>query len=356
MKKLSFIVALMVALLELPLPIAVQADELTKPDEAAIQAAPSQPANRDAAVLQPPITVSEEAKETFSRKRPRVVLALGGGAFKAIAQIGVIRSLERHGIPIDGIVGTSFGSVIGSLYCAGRSTEEIEKLFIENRVQKAMLSGVVCRALLRPLSPLTSLVCKKSYPGASSGKAYGNLLREILPRSFKDLNKPFAAVVTNLTEGRTRVLSDGDLATAVQASSAVPLLLKPVMIDGSLYVDGGLRANLPSNIADALGADVTISVLVDKAIRPVSNERLKKPRALMLRVADIMMAAADHPKATSSDILIYPNVDFMPALTKDKSLIKKAIAAGEKAADAAIPEITNELVAAKQQQKKGSQL
>ncbi len=338
------------------LSIAAHADELTKPDEAAIQAAPSQPANRPADVLQPPIDVSQESKESFSKKRPRVILALGGGAFKAVAQIGVIRSFEKHGIPIDGVVGTSLGSLIGSLYCAGHSTDEIEKLFTEKKVQKAMLSGVVCRALLRPLSPLKSIFCKDSYPGVSSGKAYHELLRDTLPSSFKELKKPFAAVVTNITEGHTQVLSEGDLPTVVQASSAVPLLLKPVMIDKNLYVDGGLRANLPSNIADSLGGDVTVSVLVDKAIRPVTNERLKKTKPFMLRIADIMMAAADHPKATSSDILIYPNVDYMPALTKDADLIRKAIAAGEKAADAVIPQITNELVANKQNQKKGSQL
>jgi NTE family protein len=132
----------------------------------------------------------------------------------------------------------------------------------------------------------------------------------------------------------------------------VPTVFRPVEIDGKLYVDGGLRANLPNNIAQKLGADLTVSVLCDKAIKPVDNKTFKSMRSVVLRVADIMMAAADHPKAEASDVLIFPDVDFVPPLTKDEDIIRKAIAAGYTATQQVLPQIRAELVALEKRQAK----
>jgi len=295
----------------------------------------------------PPTRISEPSKEEFAEKRPRVVLALGGGAFKSVAQIGVIKSFEEHGIPIDGVVGTSLGATIGALYCAGMTPDQIEELFISGEIQHAILSGVVVRSLLKPLAPVKHALLGKSYPGTSTGKAYLKFLDKYLPDSFKELRLPFAAVTTNLTDGHTEVLSEGQLPTVVLASSCVPMLMKPVRMNGKLYVDGGLRANLPTTIAKSLGGDLTVSVLSDKAIKPVADKKMKNAQALMLRVTDIMMAAADRPKAASSDVLIFPDTDFMPIITKDPELIHRAIAAGRRAADSVIPQIRQELLATK---------
>ncbi|PZM82533.1 MAG: hypothetical protein DKT66_11080 [Candidatus Melainabacteria bacterium] len=313
-------------------------------------------ANRDPDVLVPPTEVSPAAKETFEEKspqhRPRLVLALGGGAFKSVAEIGVLKCLEDNGIEIDGIVGTSLGSTIGALYCAGMKPNEIEKLFVDETVQDAMLKGVIVRKILKPLAPVKHLILGKPFAGMSTGKGYLKLLRKELPEDFKSLKKPFAAVVTNITDGQTCVLSEGDLPLSVLASNTVPTVFRPVEIDGKLYVDGGLRANLPNNIAQKLGADLTVSVLCDKAIKPVDNKTFKSMRSVILRVADIMMAAADHPKAEASDVLIFPDVDFVPPLTKDEDIIRKAIAAGYSATKQVLPQIRAELVALEQRQTK----
>jgi NTE family protein len=338
-------VSLLVALTcALGAPLVNQANELTKADESAA-AAPLAQDNRSPSVLAPATKISEPAKAEFAEKRPRVVLALGGGAFKSVAQIGVIKSFEEHGIPIDGVVGTSLGATIGALYCAGMKPDQIEDLFTSREIQHAILSGVVVRSMLKPLAPIKHAVLGKTYPGTSTGKAYLKFLDKHLPESFKDLRRPFAAVTTNLTDGHTEVLSEGELPTVVLASSCVPMLMKPVRMNGKLYVDGGLRANLPSNIAKALGGDLTVSVLSDKAIKPVADKKMKNAQALMLRVTDIMMAAADHPKAASSDVLVYPDTDFMPVITKDPELIRRAVEAGRRAADFVIPEIRQELLA-----------
>jgi NTE family protein len=311
-------------------------------------------ANRDPDVLVPPTEVSEQTKENFvekcPKKSPRLVLALGGGAYKCVAQIGVIRCLEENGIKIDGVVGTSLGATIGALYCAGKTTQEIEELFVDETIQDAMMKGVIARQILKPLAPVKHFVFGKPLAGLSSGKGYLKLLEEKLPSDFKQLHKPFAAVVTNLTDGQTTVLSEGDLPRSVLASASVPTIFRPVLINGKLYVDGGLRANLPNNIAEKLGADLTVSVLCDKAITPVENKTFKSMKAIMLRVADIMMAAADHPKAEASDVLIYPDVDFVPPFTKDEDVIRKAIQVGYNAAKQVLPEIRQELVALEQLQ------
>lgn len=302
-------------------------------------------ANRDPDVLVPPTVVSEDTKEQFAEKRPRLILALGGGAFKSVAQIGVIRCLEEKGIRIDGVVGTSLGATIGALYSSGMSVNDIEKLFTEDKIQNAMFKGVIVRYILKPLAPLKHLAFGSPYAGISTGKGYLKFLSDNLPDKFSELKKPFAAVATNLTDGVTTVFSEGDLPKSVLASNAVPTIFRPVMIEDKLYVDGGLRANLPNIIAKKLGADIVISVLVDKAITTEPNKKFKSKNAVVMRVADIMMAAADHPKAEAADILIYPNVDFIPPVTKDKELIERAIEVGYKAAEQMVPQIKAEILA-----------
>jgi len=310
-------------------------------------AAATKPLNRDASVLTPPTTTSVDSKLTFGdrEKAPRLVLALGGGGCKTAAQIGVLRSLEKHHVPIDAIVGTSMGSLIGALYCSGMSVDAIEQLFVQKEVQKSILSRVVVNAFLSPVKPIAYIFTGKPYAGMSSGKGYLKFLRKNLPATFSELKTPFAAVCTNITDGHTTVLADGDLPQAVLASNAVPTLIRPVMIKGKLYVDGGLRANLPVNITQSLTSGLIVSVLVDSAIKPEKNKKFKSRNNLVMRVADIVMASSDRQQAKGTDILIYPDVDFVPALTQDPEVLKKGILAGEKAADHMMAKIEAALIA-----------
>jgi len=307
----------------------------------------AQAVNRDASVLTPPTTTSIKSKLTFEVRgtTPRLVLAFSGGGCKSAAQIGVLRSLEKHHVPIDGIVGTSMGSTIGALYCSGMPVDDIENLFIERELQKSILSKVIINAAISPIKPIWHLFTGRPYAGITDGEGYLKFLEKNLPANFKDLKIPFAAVVTNITDGQTTVLADGDLPRAVLASNAVPTLIRPVMIKGKLYVDGGLRANLPVNIAQSLTSGLIVSVLVDSAIKPEPNKNFKSRNNLVMRVADIVMASSDRQQAKSTDILIYPNVDFVPGLTQDRAILKKGILAGEQAADLMYPKIEAALLA-----------
>jgi|GEM_PF-647910 len=310
-------------------------------------AASADSASRDPRVLAPPITTTPDAKRSFGDKNnpPRLVLALSGGGCKSAAQIGVLRSLEEHHIPIDGIVGTSMGSTIGALYCSGMSVDDLEKIFIEKELQKSILAKVVVSYCLRPVKPIKYLITGRPYAGLSAGRGYLKFLRKNLPPTFDQLKIPFASVATNLTDGQTAVLADGDLPLSVLASNAVPTLIRPVMINNKLYVDGGLKANLPANIAQGLSSALVVSVLVDTAIKPVPNKNFKNKNNLVMRVTDIVLASSDKRLTDSTDILIYPDVDFVPGLTKDPEILKKCIAAGKKAADALLPKIELALAA-----------
>lgn len=304
--------------------------------------------NRDASALSPADSMTTEDKKTFAATRPRLILALSGGAYKAVAQIGVLRSLEQHNIKVDGIVGTSMGATIGALYCAGVPLDDIEKMFMDKTIQAAMLKGARRSMLATPLKPLLRLVKGQSYAGVTAGKGYLKFLAQKLPATFADLRIPFGAVVTNLTDGQTEVLSQGDLPKAVLASNCVPTIYQPQMIDGKLYADGGLKANLPCEIAQKMGGDVVVAVLVDKAVKPVANEVLKDKEAFMLRVMDIVLASSDKQQTRASDVLIYPNVDFVPWVTKDPEIIKRGIAAGHKAADSVAARIVQQIAASDQ--------
>ncbi len=351
--KLFASVTVLVSIISITAFPASAVEQQSTSQKAAITTDQSQEANRDAHDISPLPTISRESKETFTETRPRLVLALSGGAIKSVAEIGVLRSLERHHIKIDGIVGTSMGAAIGSLYCAGASVDQLENLFIEDKVQKAILKGVIWGAITQPIAPLTYPFKGRPYAGLTDGKGYLKFLEKNLPSTFDQLKIPFAAVVTNITDGQTTVLAHGDLPRAVLASSCVPTVFRPVKIDGKLYVDGGLKANLPSSLAQSMGADTVVAVLVDTAVKTEANKTFKSKRALILRVMNIMMASTDKMQARTSDVLIYPNVDFMPWVTNDPEILKRGIKAGEEAGDAVAAQITSQLAAAADK-KKGS--
>lgn len=296
------------------------------------------PSNRPADALTPNEKEIHTDKASPIPKKD-LVLALGGGACKGMAQIGVLKELERNGIKCDAIVGTSMGATIGALYSAGYSPDEIEKFFRDHEIQEGLQKGTVIRIFTWPFRVWAQIFKGKPYAGFNDGKAYHKFLQKTLPSDFSDCKIPFSVVATNLTTGKVELLNRGDLPTAVLASNAVPMFFKPVEIDGDLYVDGGLGANLPTKAAEALGAKKIIAVLVDGAIKPVSNERFKSNRSTIYRVVDILLANLDKDHLRDADILIYPNVDDIGAITVKDEDISKAIEAGRKAAIDAIPKL-----------------
>jgi NTE family protein len=174
--------------------------------------------------------------------RKRVGLALSGAVARGSAHIGVLKVLDRAGIPIDLVAGTSAGSLIGALYCAGMTPARMEEL----------AAGMGWSALAGLVFPRQGLL--------TFDKLEKFMVATIGDLKFCELQRPFAAVATDIETGMPVILQEGRIARAVHASSAVPGLVVPVNLDGHVLCDGGITANTPVAAARALGADLVIGV------------------------------------------------------------------------------------------------
>ncbi len=270
---------------------------------------------------------------------PKITLVLGGGGCKALAQIGVLKVFEQNHIPINYIVGTSAGAVIGALYAANKPLVDIEELAIDGKLQGAMNPNITFRLITLPLVKLIHL--GKIYAGLTSGAKLEKFLRKDLPEDFSNLKIPFAAVATDLESGNTCMITSGNLPKAVVASSAVPILVRPVTINSTIFIDGGIKANLPTNCAELTGADLIVAVPADTPIRPVKKRKFRSMRELTTRIIDIMEVEMDKHRWEKADLVIYPSIADTPAITKDPQIIKDTISAGEAAATEALPRLRN---------------
>ena len=171
---------------------------------------------------------------------PDITLALGGGGSKGFAHIGVLRVLEAHGFRVRAVAGTSAGAIIGSLYAAGYSPEQITEL----------VESVPARAFQRKPNDKPSLM------GLAGVE---DMLRRALDeRTFEDLPLPFGTVAVDVQKGRVVYLRHGPVVKAVLASSAVPGIFPPIEWDGRLLVDGGVMDNVPVRLARLLAPDVPV--------------------------------------------------------------------------------------------------
>ncbi|MBS1998105.1 MAG: patatin-like phospholipase family protein, partial [Cyanobacteria bacterium SZAS LIN-2] len=170
--------------------------------------------------------------------RPRIGLALGGGGARGAAHIGVLKVLQAEGIPIDMIAGTSIGSIVGGLYSAGVPLEKLEDDFSNAKLMKNFMTvPLTVRIIVAPIMVLPRLVGHKAYDGLYKGVKFRNFCNNMVDpakRNIENLDRPFAAISLSLIDGEEHMLTKGDLGTALQASSAVPGLRKPVEIDGNL--------------------------------------------------------------------------------------------------------------------------
>jgi NTE family protein len=275
------------------------------------------PACRSAPVpVQPPV-LSEPPPPP---PRPRIALVLGGGAARGFAHVGVIRALEQEKIPIDLVVGTSVGSLIGALYAADADSFELEWAAFQLQKEDLFDYGVMNVVM-------------------GMGFAKGEKLEQFVRSRSKvanieDLRLPFAAVATDLNRGAKVVLDRGPVARAVRASSAIPGVFQPVQLDGKLLIDGGVVDNIPVSVARAKRADIVIAVDIGENVARTNITNLVD---VTLQATNIMFALnAEHAKK-DADVLIAPRVGDVTML--DFSQKKRCMQAGIEAARGAIPEI-----------------
>lgn len=280
-------------------------------------------------------------------KRARVILALGGGGTRGCAHIGVLRVLEREGIPIDGVVGTSIGAIVGGLYAAGVKPDQIEHRMLNRSLLKAYQTiPIPMRIVLIPVCFIPRILGFNPYDGLYKGNRFRNYLNNAVPetdRQIEALPIPFVAVASNLLDAKPYSIAKGNLGLAIQASSAIPVLRRPVPMNGLLLVDGGLQANLPVKQAKELGGDIVIGIDVDEQFTTVNEKEFRRIGSVGKRVINMVLAKVDEDQRVAADILIQPlvnNIGLLSTKTKDA---RRAIEEGEKAATAALPAIRERL-------------
>jgi NTE family protein len=249
-------------------------------------------------------------------KPVRVGLALGGGAAKGFAHIGVIKMLEANGIRVDVVSGTSAGSVVGAMYAGGMDAFALQKQAValdEDRIRDVRLFA----------------------GGLVQGQALQDYVNTTLGgRPIEKLRKPFAAVATQLETGKRMVFTRGNAGQAVRASSSIPGVFEPVKIGGASYVDGGVVSPVPVDAARQLGADVVIAVDISTKVDGSTPTSLLGTVNQSITIMGQQLGAQELARA---DVVIRPKVnDIGPADFERKGA---AILEGERAALAALPQV-----------------
>jgi len=247
--------------------------------------------------------------------RKRVGLALGGGGARGMAHVGVIRVLEREGIPVDCIAGTSAGSLAGAAYAAGIRGQGLLEIALHLR----------WRDIARPVWP------RQGFVSFAQLEAY--LVKAVGDLTFADLALPYAAVAADLATGEQVILTEGRVAPAVRASCSVPGIVTPVEVGGRLLIDGGVVNNLPISVVRGLGADVVIAV----GLGAPPGGYPKGPLQIAMAALDFLLVGAGDDPATADVHLPIP-VWGLGSLVQT-SRRHRCIALGEQAAERAMPQI-----------------
>jgi NTE family protein len=282
-----------------------------------------------------------EAQDTIPKKRLKIGLVLSGGGAKGFAHIGVLKALEKAGVKIDYIGGTSMGAVVGGLYASGYNATQIDSIFYNTNFDE-LLQDYIPRssksfyekrndemyALSLPFHKL-----KIGIPIALSKGMYNyNLLSKLTHkvRNIKDFNKlpiPFLCVATDIEKGEPVVLQSGYLAQAMLASSAFPSLFSPVEINGKLLVDGGVVNNYPAEEVRKMGADIIIGVDVQDDLK--DRKSLNDATRILVQITNLDMIKKMKEKINLTDIYIKPDISNYGVISFDEGqeIIKKGEAA-----------------------------
>ena len=289
-------------------------------------------------------------------KRKKIGLALSGGGARGFTQIGVLKVLEKNGIPIDYIAGTSMGGVVGGLFATGYSSEELERLALKinwedalkdspNRLsmflsQREESEGYFLKIRFDKFKPYMPT-------GLTSGQKITNLFSNLTARAnyqaranFDYLKIPFRAVATDLETGEKVVLGSGDLAEALRATISVPLAFAPVEIDKRILVDGGLVEPVPVETVRKMGADIVIAINTSGNL--LGRDKIKNPIDIADQTTSIMSLDKKQEELSQADFVISPDLKRYSAISFDK--VKELISIGESATEQNIMDLKEKII------------
>ena len=270
------------------------------------------------------ISSNKPTQSTNTGRKPVIGLALGGGAARGFAHIGVIKALEANGIKPDLVVGTSAGSVIAAIYATGVSGNDLNRIAIN--LDEASITDWAM--------PFSS-----KFGGLIKGDALQSEINRLVSnRPIDKMKISLGVVSTDLKTGNSILFQRGDTGQAVRASCSVPGVFAPTIIGGREYVDGGLTAPVPVLFAKKMGADIVIAVNISSE---PSTQDYSGTLGIILQTTTIMGKTINEFELPMADILIQPSLKNMKG-TDFKSR-NSAILAGEIATQAKIEELKSKI-------------
>lgn len=253
--------------------------------------------------------------------RPKVGVVLSGGGAKGYAHIGALKKIEEAGIKIDYIGGTSMGAIVGGLYAAGYSPDELEKI-----IKQLDLTSLIINEKNRKEIPYFEKYNSEKYilelpfnnfkltiPQAiSNGQGPLDMLTYLFRHvhditDFKDLPIPFVCIATNIVTGEEKIFKSGYLPQIVLASGAYPSMIKPVKIGDDLYIDGGVLNNFPVKEVKDMGADIIIGVDLQDPLK--TADELTSATDVMMQIVKFNMEKKSEEQRKLVDLMIVPKMD-----------------------------------------------
>jgi NTE family protein len=272
--------------------------------------APVKPADPPAVVITPEVVVP--------KRPPKIGLALGGGAARGFAHVGVIAALEEAGIKVDLVAGTSAGSLVGAIYASGKNAAQLQEIAL--KMEEAEITDWTLPFFSR---------------GILRGEALANYInRQVNNKLMESMSIPLGIVATDLKSGQGVLFQTGDTGRAVRASSSVPSVFNPVKIGDREYVDGGLVAPVPVRYAKQMGAELIIAVDISSA--PEGNAA-DGTVAVLLQTFAIMGKSINEYALQGADIVVRP--ELVGVKSGDFTAKRRAMDAGKLAMQKLIPQL-----------------
>ena len=284
----------------------------------------------------------QAVQTTTSRKKVGVVLS-GGGA-KGMAHIGALKIIEEAGIPVDYVVGTSMGAIIGGLYAIGYSPEEMDSIvrvqdwtyLLSDRIprsDKNMAEREIDEKYVLSV-PFSKISIKDVAGGLIKGQNISNMFNQLTigyhdSINFNNLPIPYACVAEDIATGNEVVFHSGKLATAMRASMAIPGVFTPVRLNDMVLVDGGTINNYPVNVARQMGADFIIGIDVQSDLKP--SQKLESTGDILGQLINLMGKEQYEKNLMDTDVYLKVNVEGYSAASFTKSAIDTLINRGETA-------------------------
>lgn len=289
-------------------------------------------------------TDSTALDNSLNRKKVGVVLS-GGGA-KGVAHVSVLKAIEKAGIPVDIVVGTSMGALVGGLYSIGYTTQQLDSLvssldwmyYIKDDISRYDQSYDKKRRSEKFLLSLPFGRKGKNILGGGifQGQNVTNLIAELTfgyhdSLDFNNFKRKFACVAFNVVNGDEVVFHNGVLYKAMRSSMAVPGVFSPVRMNGMVLVDGGMRNNFPVDVAKEMGADIVIGV--DLGDELLKEDEIKNVASILDQIVSLACKAKHEDNVAKTDVYIKVNVEGFSSASFSREGVDSLVARGRTAAD-----------------------